>query len=82
MKFAELLIFQLIKRQHNMIIGQFDMSLLKQEIEELVLFCNVKVIALFDSSSLRIWHHYCHFTPIPFLHGNLFFFIVFIAIID
>ena len=35
-KFAELLILQLIGRQHNMIVGQLDLSLLKQEIEELV----------------------------------------------
>ena len=53
-KFAEPLILQLIGRQHNMIIGQLDMSFLKQEIEELVRFCDVKVIALFDSSSPRI----------------------------
>ena len=33
---VELLILQLIRGQHNMIIGQLDLSLLKQEIEELV----------------------------------------------
>ena len=36
MKLAELLILQLIRGQHNMIIGQLDLSLLEQEIEELV----------------------------------------------
>ena len=36
MELAELLILQLIRGQHNMIIGQLDLSLLKQEIEELV----------------------------------------------
>ena len=36
MELAELLIHQLIRGQPNMIIGQLDMSLLKQEIEELV----------------------------------------------
>ena len=81
-KFAELLVLQLIKGQHNMIIGQLDLSLLEQEIKELVRFCDVKIIALFDSSSLRIWHHYCLLTPIPFHRGNLFFFIIFIAIIN
>ena len=34
-KFVEL-ILQLIRRQHKMIIEQLNMSLLKQEIEELV----------------------------------------------
>ena len=53
-KFAELLILQLIGRQHNMIVGQLDMSLVKQEIEELVQFCDVKIIALFNPFSLRI----------------------------
>ena len=33
---AELLILQLIWGQHNMTIGQLDLPLLKQEIEELV----------------------------------------------
>ena len=82
MKLTELLILQLIRGQHNMIIRQLDLSLLEQEIEEHVRFCDIKVIALFDSSSLRIWHHYCLFTLIPFSRGNLFFFIVFIAIIN
>ena len=36
MELAELLILQLIRGQHNMIIEQLDLSLLKQEIEELV----------------------------------------------
>ena len=54
MVLTELLILQLIGRQHNMIVGQLDISLLEQEIEELVQFCDLKVIALFDSSSLRI----------------------------
>ena len=36
MELAELVILQLIKGQHNMIIGQLDLSLFKQEIEELV----------------------------------------------
>ena len=36
MKLVELLILQLIRGQHNMIIRQLDMSLLKQEIEEFV----------------------------------------------
>ena len=36
MELVELLILQLIRGQHNMIIGQLDMSLLKQEIEELI----------------------------------------------
>ena len=36
MKFTKLLILQLIREQHNMVIGQLDLSLLKQEIEELV----------------------------------------------
>ena len=78
-KFIEL-ILQLIGRQHHMVVGQLDLSLLKQEIEELVRFCDVKIIALFDSSSPRIWHHYCLLTPIPFSYGNLFFFIVLIVL--
>ena len=49
MKLAELLILQLIGRQHNMIVGQLDLSFLKQEIEELVRFCDVEIIAFFDS---------------------------------
>ena len=65
-----------------MIVGQLDRSLLEQEIEELVQFCDVKVIALFDTSSLRIWHHYSLLTRIPFCRGNLFIFNVFIAIIN
>ena len=81
MKLIELLILQLIRGQHNMIIGQLDLSLFKQKIEELVRFCDVEVIALFDSSSPRIWHHYRFFALISFSHGNLFFFI-FIAVID
>ena len=36
MEFAELLILQLIRGQHNMIIKQLDLPLLKQEIEELL----------------------------------------------
>ena len=40
-KFTELLILQLIRRQHNMIVGQLDMSPLRQEIEEFVRFCDV-----------------------------------------
>ena len=36
MELVELLILQLIRGQHNMIIGQLDMSLLKHEIEEFV----------------------------------------------
>jgi hypothetical protein len=35
-KFAELLILQLIRRQHDMIIEQLDLSLLEQEIKEFV----------------------------------------------
>ena len=81
MKLAELLILQLIRRQHNMIGELLDPSLLKQEIEELVQFYDVEIIAFFNSFSPRIWHHYCLLTPIPFGHGNLFF-IVLIAIID
>ena len=81
MELVELLILQLIRWQHNMIIGQLDLSLLKQEIEELVSFCDIKVIALLDSSSPRIWYHYYLFAPILFSRSNLFFFI-FIAIID
>ena len=34
-----------------MIGRQFDLSFLKQEIKELVWFCDVKIIALFNSSS-------------------------------
>ena len=81
-KFAELLILQLIRGQHNMIIGQLDLPLLKQEIKELVRLCDVEIIAFFDSSSLRVWHHYCLLTLILFSHSNLFFFIVFIAVIN
>ena len=33
---AELLILQLIRGQHDMTIGQLDLSFLKQEIEELI----------------------------------------------
>ena len=36
MKLVELLILQQVRGQHNMIIGQLDLPLLKQEIEELV----------------------------------------------
>jgi len=36
MELVELLILQLIRGKHNMIIGQLDLSLLKQEIKELV----------------------------------------------
>ena len=36
MELAELIILQLIRGQHDMIIGQLDLPLLKQEIEELV----------------------------------------------
>ena len=36
MELVELLILQLIREQHNMIIGQLDLSLLQQEIKELV----------------------------------------------
>ena len=36
MELVELLIFQLIRGQHNMIIGQLDLPFLKQEIEEFV----------------------------------------------
>ena len=82
MKLAELLILQLIGRQHNMISGQLDLSLLKQEIEELVRFCDVEIIAFFNSFSPRIWHHYCLLTSISFGHNNIFFFIVLIAVID
>ena len=81
MELVELLILQLIRGQHNMTIGQLDLPLLKQEIEELVWFGDIKVIALLDSSSLGIWHHYCFLAPIPFNHINLFFFI-FIAVIN
>ena len=65
-----------------MIIEQLDLSLLKQEIEELVRFYDIEIIALFDSSSPRIWHHYCLLTPIPFSYGNLFFFVIFIVVIN
>jgi len=81
MELVELLILQLIRGQHDMTIGQLDLPLLKQEIEELVQFGNIKVITLLDSSSLRIWHHYCLLAPIPFSCSNLFFFI-FIAVIN
>ena len=36
MELVELLILQLFRGQHNMIVRQFDLALLKQEIEELV----------------------------------------------
>ena len=36
MELAKLLILQLIRGQYNMTIGQLDLPLLKQEIEELV----------------------------------------------
>ena len=36
MELAELLIFQLIRGQHDMTIGQLDLPFLKQEIEELI----------------------------------------------
>ena len=41
MELAKLLILQLIKGQHNMIIGQLDLSLFKQEIKKacLILWC-------------------------------------------
>ena len=81
-KFAKLLILQLIRRQHNMIVVQLDLSLLKKEIEELVRFCDVEFIALFTSFSPRIWHHYCLLTLIQFSCSNLYFFVVFKAIIN
>ena len=65
-----------------MIGGQLDLSSLKQEIEELVRFCDVEIIALFNPFSSRIWHRHCLLTPIPFSHSNLFFFIVLIAVIN
>ena len=75
MEFVELLVPQLIRGQHDMTIRQLDLPLLKQEIKELVRFYDIKVIALLDSSSSRIWHHYCLLAPIPFSRSNLFFFI-------
>ena len=36
MEFAELLVLQLIRGQHDMTIGQLDLPLLKQEIKELI----------------------------------------------
>ena len=81
MEFAELLVLQLIRGQYDMTIGQLDLPLLKQLIEELVRFGNIKVITLLNSSSPRIWHHYCFLFLIPFSRSNLFFFI-FIAVID
>ena len=36
MEFVELLVLQLIRGQHNMIIGHLDLSLIEQEIKELV----------------------------------------------
>ena len=81
MEFAELLLFQLIRGQHDMTIGQLDLPLLKQEIEELVRFGNIKVITLLNSSSPGIWHHHYLLAPIPFSCSDLFIFI-FIAIID
>ena len=67
MKFAELLVLQLIRGQYNMIIGQLELSLFQQGIEEFVWLYNVKIIALFDSSFPRIWHHYRLLTPILFI---------------
>ena len=80
MKFVELLVLQLIRGQYDMTIEQLDLPLLKQEIEELVRFGNIKVITLLNSSSPRIWHHHCLLAPIPFSCSNLFF--IFIAVID
>ena len=79
MELTELLILQLIRGQHDMTIGQLDLAFLQQEIEELIYFGDIKVIALLDSSSLRIWHHHCLFAPIPFSSINFIF--IFIAVI-
>ena len=65
-----------------MTIGQLDLPFFKQEIKELIRFGDIKVIALLDSSSLWIWHHYCLLAPIPFGCSNLFFFVVLITVIN
>ena len=42
MELVELLILQLIRGQHNMIIGQLNLSLLKQEVKSLSDFVTSK----------------------------------------
>ena len=54
MELVELLILQLIRGQHDMTIEQLDLSFLQQEIEKLIRFCDIKIIALFNPFSPRI----------------------------
>ena len=81
MELAELPILQLIRGQHDMTIRHLDLPFFKQEIEELVRFGDIKIVAFLDSSPPRIWHHHYLLASIPFSCSNLFIFI-FIAVID